>query len=82
MGEKSEWLSKYDDKHFSLKIDKFRQEKKTLGNTIQTIDSLVKLSAPLEVSNLEVDLAALKPPTTIAVSKISKFSRKLTGLEV
>jgi carboxyl-terminal processing protease len=64
LGEKSDWLSKYDDKHFSLKIDKFRQEKKTLGNTIQTIDSLVKLSAPLEISNLEVDLAAIKGVTT------------------
>jgi carboxyl-terminal processing protease len=62
--EKSDWLSKYDDKHFSLKIDKFRQEKKTLGATIQTIDSLTKLSAPLEVSNLEVDLAAIKGNTT------------------
>jgi carboxyl-terminal processing protease len=64
IGEKSDWLSKYDDKHFSLKVDKFRQEKKTLGSTIQTIDSLIKLSAPLEVSNLEVDLAAIKGVTT------------------
>ena len=63
IGEKSDWLSKYDDKHFSLKIDKFRQEKKTLGSTIQTIDSLTKLSAPLEVSNLDVDLAAIKGNT-------------------
>jgi carboxyl-terminal processing protease len=63
IGEKSDWLSKYDDKHFSLKIDKFRQDKKTLGNTIQTIDSLTKLSSPLEVSNLDVDLAAIKGNT-------------------
>jgi type IV secretion system protein VirD4 len=34
------------------------------------------------IADLEVDLAALKPPTTIAVSKISKFSQKLTGLEL
>jgi hypothetical protein len=27
-----------------------------------------------------VDLAALRPPTTIAVSKISKFSQKLMGV--
>ncbi len=46
-----------------MKIDKFRQEKKTLGSTIQTIDSLTKLSAPLEVFNLDVDLAAIKGNT-------------------
>jgi type IV secretion system protein VirD4 len=34
------------------------------------------------IAEPEVDLAALKPSTTIAVSKISKFSQKLTGLEL
>jgi type IV secretion system protein VirD4 len=29
----------------------------------------------------EVDLAALRPPITIAVSKMSKFSKNLAGLE-
>lgn len=63
IGEKSDWLSKYDDKHFSLKVDKFRQDKKTLGTTIQTIDSLIKLNTPLEVFNLEADLATIKGNT-------------------
>ena len=61
--EKSNWLSKYNDQQYSLKLDKFRQEKKTLGNAIQTIDSLTKLKTPLELSNLEVDLAAIKGNT-------------------
>ena len=30
----------------------------------------------------EVDLAALRPPITIAVSKMSKFSNNLAGLEL
>ena len=30
----------------------------------------------------EVDLDALKPSVTIAVAKMSKFSQKLTGMEV
>lgn len=64
ISEKSDWLGKYDDKHFSLKVDKFRQDKKVLGNTIQTIDSLIKLQTPLDVQNLEVDLAAIKGITT------------------
>nr|WP_294908198.1 carboxy terminal-processing peptidase [uncultured Lacibacter sp.] len=62
--EKSDWLGKYDDKHFSLKVDKFRQDKKTLGTTIQTIDSLIKLQTPLDVYSLDVDLAAIKGNTT------------------
>ena len=61
--EKSNWLSKYNDKQYSLKLEKFRQEKKTLGNAIQAIDSLTKLQAPLELSNLDVDLAAIKGNT-------------------
>ncbi|NCU03621.1 MAG: tail-specific protease [Chitinophagaceae bacterium] len=64
ISEKSDWLGKYDDKHFSLKVDKFRQDKKVLGNTIQTIDSLIKLQTPLDVQNLEVDLAAIKGITS------------------
>jgi carboxyl-terminal processing protease len=61
--EKTNWLSNYDDKHFSLKIDKYRQEKKVLGNTLQAIDSVTKLATPLEVTNLEVDIATIKGNT-------------------
>lgn len=61
--EKTNWLSNYDDKHFSLKIDKYRQEKKVLGNTLQAIDSVTKLNTPLEVTNLDVDMTAIKGNT-------------------
>ena len=33
------------------------------------------------IAEPEVDLAALRPPITIAVSKMSKFSNNLAGLE-
>ncbi len=56
----TDWLSKYNDKQYSLNIIKFRQDKKTLSNTIKTIDSLTKLQAPLEVVNLAVDLQRIK----------------------
>lgn len=43
---------------------------------------LVTVTQPEAIAEPEVDLAALKPPITIAVSKMSKFSEKLTGLEL
>jgi carboxyl-terminal processing protease len=54
--ENTNWLSKYNDKAYSLNITKYRQDKKLLRNTIKTIDSLSKLQTPLEVVNLAVDL--------------------------
>ena len=42
----------------------------------------VIVGPPEAVIEPELDLAALKPPITIAVSKMSKFSQKLSGLEL
>jgi len=39
-----------------LNITKYRQDKKTLSNTIKTIDSLTRMQTPLEVTSLAVDL--------------------------
>ena len=58
--ENTDWLSKYNDKQYSLSLAKFRQEKKTLNTTIKTIDSLIKMQTPLQVVNLEVDLQRIK----------------------
>ncbi|EEW25097.1 type IV secretory system conjugative DNA transfer family protein [Rhodobacter ferrooxidans] len=44
-------------------------------------DVLVPVSQPQATPEPEVDLADLKPPITIAVSKMSKFSQKLALLE-
>lgn len=57
--EYSNWLEKYNDKVFSLKLDKFRQEKQQLNNTIRAIDTLTKLPAELNISNLNADLVAI-----------------------
>jgi carboxyl-terminal processing protease len=54
--ENTDWLSKYNDKLYSLNITKYRQDKKTLSNTIKTIDSLTRMQTPLEVTSLAVDL--------------------------
>lgn len=56
----TDWLSKYNDKEYSLNITKFRQERKNLGNTIKTIDSLTRMTTPLEIVSLPVDLQRIK----------------------
>ena len=43
---------------------------------------LVTVTQPEVFAEPEVDLATLKPPITIAVSRISKFSQSLAGLEL
>lgn len=57
--EYSNWLEKYNDKAYSLKLDKFRQEKQTLNNTIKAIDTLTKLPVALNFVNLNVDMAVI-----------------------
>ena len=53
------WLEKYNDKVYSLKLDKFRQNKQSLNNTIKAIDTLTKLPAPLNINNLSADMNAI-----------------------
>jgi type IV secretion system protein VirD4 len=43
---------------------------------------LVTVEQAEAVAEPEVDLAALKPPITISVSRMSKFSNNLAGLEL
>ena len=43
---------------------------------------LVTVEQAEAIAEPEVDLAALRPPITIAVSKMSKFSNNLAGLEL
>jgi type IV secretion system protein VirD4 len=43
---------------------------------------LVTVKQADTIAEPEVDLAALRPPITIAVSKMSKFSNNLAGLEL
>ena len=51
---------------------------------LAAVDSevLVTLEQAEAIAEAEVDLAALKPTITISVSRMSKFSEKLTGLEL
>ena len=59
--ERTNWLEKNtDNKFISLKLDKFRQEKKNLSATIKAIDTLTKLTVPLNMVNLEMDMARIE----------------------
>ncbi len=50
--ESSEWLSKQNDKLYSLQINKYRTEQKTIRSTIKQLDELMKLKDSLDVSSL------------------------------
>lgn len=59
----SNWLEKYNDKVYSLKLDKFRKEKQELSNTVRAIDTLTKLPNALNFVNLNVDMAVISQDT-------------------
>lgn len=50
--ESSEWLSKQNDKQYSLKLDKYRAELKTIRTTQKQLESLLKLNTELNVAAL------------------------------
>lgn len=48
----TEWLAKQNDKVYSLKLDKFREEKKAINATVKQLETLNKLPKELTVSAL------------------------------
>jgi carboxyl-terminal processing protease len=50
--ESTEWLSKQNDKQYSLQIDKYRKDQAALRATIKQLESLLKLEGQLDVSAL------------------------------
>ncbi|MFT3844186.1 MAG: carboxy terminal-processing peptidase [Lacibacter sp.] len=72
----TEWLSKYNDKVYSLNVVKFRQEKKNLSEKIKKIDSLTRLQVPLNVENLVVDMDRIKSDT-LKVERNNAFIKRL-----
>jgi len=50
--ESTEWLSKQNDKQYSLNIDKYREEQKAIRTTIKQMESLLKLKEELNVAAL------------------------------
>ena len=54
-----QWLEKYNDKEYSLNINKYRAEQVELKKVIKEIEELYKLPSPLAVNNLVADTTAI-----------------------
>ncbi len=50
--ESTDWLSKQNDKQYSLQIDKYRKEQSMIRSTVKQMESLLKLNGQLDVSAL------------------------------
>lgn len=53
--ENTEWLSKQNDKEYSLQIDKYRKEQKMVQTSIKQLESLLKLQGQLDVTALPAE---------------------------
>ena len=50
--ENTDWLSKQNDKQYSLKLDKYRAEQTLIRSTVKQLETLLKLNGQLDVSAL------------------------------
>jgi carboxyl-terminal processing protease len=50
--EDIDWLSKQNDKQYSLQIDKYRKEQEKIRVTVKQVETLLKLNGELDVSAL------------------------------
>lgn len=53
--ENTEWLSKQNDKVYSLNLDQFRKDQQAIRSTIRQIESLKKLENEMNISSLPQD---------------------------
>ena len=50
-----DWLGKYNDKEYSLNINRYKEEQKQLKAVYKQIEELYKLPQPMNMQNLSVD---------------------------
>ena len=75
--ESSEWLSKQNDKQYSLQMKKYRTEQQSIRSTIKQLDVLVKLKDSLDVSSLSKELNRYDDDK----NKKDRFTLWLKGLQ-
>ena len=75
--ESSEWLSKQNDKQYSLQMKKYRTEQQSIRSTIKQLDVLVKLKDSLNVSSLSKELNRYDDDK----NKKDRFTLWLKGLQ-
>jgi carboxyl-terminal processing protease len=68
-----DWLGKYNDKDYSLNIDKYRVEQKQLKTAYKELDDLTKLGKEMKVRNLAADTVEINK----AKEKIDKNAQWL-----
>ena len=54
-----QWLEKYNDKEYSLNINKYKEDMKELKAVYKQIEDLYKLPQPLVINNVAVDTASI-----------------------
>ena len=75
--EASEWLSKQNDKQYSLQIDKYRKDQVALRATIKQLETLLKLNGQTDISAIPGDLAKWENDK----NKTDRFNQWLKILE-
>lgn len=58
--QNAEWLSKQNDKVYTLNLKKYRQEQKDIRNRVKQIDSLNKIATELGVEPMDEDLKKIQ----------------------
>ena len=75
--DNNEWLSKQNDKEYSLQIDKYLKEQKLIRTTIKQQGSLLKLNSELDVTALPKEVNRWSEDK----NKQDRFSQWLKGLQ-
>jgi carboxyl-terminal processing protease len=75
--ENTEWLSKQNDKEYSLQIDKYRKEQKMIRSTIAQLTTLLKLPGQLDVTALPAETNRWAEDK----AKQERFTQWLKGLQ-
>ncbi len=75
--ESTEWLSKQNDRHYSLRLDKYREEQKAIRTTIKQMETLLKLKNEIDVAALPKEVNRWENDK----SKQERFEFWLKGLQ-
>ncbi len=54
-----QWLEKYNDREYSLNLTKYKEEQKELKDVVKQIETLYKLTKPMEIQNITADVATI-----------------------
>ncbi|HAO47417.1 MAG TPA: tail-specific protease, partial [Chitinophagaceae bacterium] len=76
--ETVDWLDKYNDKEYSLNLNKYKEEQKVLKAKVAELDKLYKLNKDLSVKNTEADQAILNEAED-KLEKNNQWLKRVSG---